>query len=115
MGVGHPVFSANPEKPTQPLHADAKTVRRVDDSGAADVGRNGTGVHVRLTKKPVEVIDGIDLSARRVGHVVDLPRHDADVLLAEGWASWVEPAFWRRDAPYRRRRPAATFAQSRLR
>jgi hypothetical protein len=52
----------------------------------------GTRVHVRLTKKLAEVINGIDLSARRVGDVVDLPRHDAEVLLAEGWASPVEPA-----------------------
>jgi hypothetical protein len=50
-------------------------------------------VQVRLTKKLAEVIDGIDLSDRRVGDVVDLPKHDAEVLMAEGWASLVEPAF----------------------
>ena len=50
-------------------------------------------VQVRLTKKLAEVVDGIDLSDRRVGDVVDLPRHDAEVLLAEGWASPVESAF----------------------
>jgi len=50
-------------------------------------------VQVRLTKKLAEAIDGIDLSARRVGDVVDLPKHDAEILLAEGWASPVEPAF----------------------
>jgi hypothetical protein len=50
-------------------------------------------VQVRLTKKLAEVIDGIDLSDRRVGDVLNLPKHDAEVLLAEGWASPVEPAF----------------------
>jgi hypothetical protein len=33
------------------------------------------------------------LSDRRVGDVVDLPQHDAEILLAEGWASPVEPPF----------------------
>jgi hypothetical protein len=50
-------------------------------------------VQVRLTKKLAEVIDGIDLSDRRVGDVLNLPKHDAEVLLAEGWASPVEPTF----------------------
>ena len=50
-------------------------------------------MQVRLTKKLAEVIDGIDLSDRRVGDVLNLPKHDAEVLLAEGWASPVEPAF----------------------
>ena len=52
----------------------------------------GMRVQVRLTKKLAEVIDGIDLSDRRVGDVVDLPRHDAEILLAEGWASAVDSA-----------------------
>ena len=50
-------------------------------------------MQVRLTKKLAEVIDGIDLSDRRVGDVVDLTNHDAEILLAEGWASPVEPPF----------------------
>ena len=50
-------------------------------------------MQVRLTKKLAEVIDGVDLSDRRVGDVVDLPRHDAEILLAEGWASPVKPTF----------------------
>jgi hypothetical protein len=65
-------------------------------------------VQVRLTKKLAEAIDGIDLSDRRVGDVVDLSRHDAEILLAEGWASPVEPAFGRTrlaDADDRPRRP----------
>ena len=68
----------------------------------------GIRVQVRLTKKLAEVIDGIDLSDRRVGDVVDLPRHDAEILLAEGWASPLESTFGvgtrRTDADDRRRR-----------
>jgi hypothetical protein len=67
-------------------------------------------VQVRLTKKLADVIDGIDLSDRRVGDVVDLPRHDAEILLAEGWASPVESApgaaTRRTDADDRARRSA---------
>ena len=50
-------------------------------------------MQVRLTKKLAEAIDRSDLSDRRVGDVMNLPKHDAEVLLAEGWASPVEPAF----------------------
>ncbi len=50
-------------------------------------------MQIRLIKKLAEVLDGIDLSDRRVGDVMNLPKHDAEVLLAEGWASPVEPAF----------------------
>lgn len=49
-------------------------------------------MHVRLTRKLADVIDGIDLSDRHVGDLLDLPKHDAEVLMAEGWASPVEPA-----------------------
>ncbi|HMJ82973.1 MAG TPA: hypothetical protein VK504_07390 [Vicinamibacterales bacterium] len=65
-------------------------------------------MQVRLTKKLAEAIDGIDLSDRRVGDVVDLSKHDAEMLLAEGWASPVDPAFGARTrlvADDRPRRP----------
>ena len=41
---------------------------------------------VRLTRKLAEVIDGVDLKHANVGDKLDLSRHDADVLIAEGWA-----------------------------
>jgi hypothetical protein len=47
-------------------------------------------VKVRLTRKLAEMIDGVDLSGRRVGDVLDITRTDADLLIAEGWA---EPYF----------------------
>jgi hypothetical protein len=33
-----------------------------------------------------DAIDGVDLSHHRVGDLMDLSQHDADVLIAEGWA-----------------------------
>ena len=42
---------------------------------------------VRLTRKFAEFIDGIDLTHCRVGDTIDLPRHEAEVLLAEEWAA----------------------------
>jgi hypothetical protein len=33
-----------------------------------------------------EHIDGIDLSRRSVGELIDLSQHDAEMLVAEGWA-----------------------------
>jgi hypothetical protein len=44
---------------------------------------------VRLTRKYAEAIDGVDLSGADVGDRLTLSPHDAEVLIAEGWA---EPA-----------------------
>ena len=41
---------------------------------------------VRLTRKYADVIDGVDLSKAHVGDRLDLSPHDAEVLIAEGWA-----------------------------
>ncbi len=46
-------------------------------------------MQVRLTRKLSEAIDGIDLSRRAVGDLLDLSQHDAEMLIAEGWASAV--------------------------
>ena len=43
-------------------------------------------MHVRLTKKFAEALDGVDLSRWRVGEVLAVTRHEAELLLAEGWA-----------------------------
>jgi hypothetical protein len=43
-------------------------------------------VHVRLTRKLANVINGIDLSSRRAGEGLDLPAQDARILILEGWA-----------------------------
>ena len=45
---------------------------------------------VRLTRKLAEKIDGVDLSAFRVGDVLHLPFRSAWLLMAEGWAEMIE-------------------------
>ena len=44
-------------------------------------------MQIRLTRKFADAIDGIDLSRHYVGELIELPRHDGDMLIAEGWAS----------------------------
>jgi hypothetical protein len=46
---------------------------------------------VRLTRKFAERIDGVDLSDRRVGEVIDMSPAEARLLLAEQWAELAEP------------------------
>ena len=41
---------------------------------------------VRLPRKFADIIDGVDLTDADVGDRLELPRHDAEVLIAEGWA-----------------------------
>ena len=50
---------------------------------------------VVLTRKYAQVIDGVDLVGRKVGDRLPLRRHDAALLIAEGWA---------RPVPYEQRR-----------
>jgi hypothetical protein len=47
-------------------------------------------MRVRLTRKYAECIDGVDLSGRQVGEIMDIPNRDAALLVAEGWASLIE-------------------------
>jgi hypothetical protein len=65
---------------------------------------------IRLTRKFAEFLNGIDLTQRRVGEVVEVPRHEAEMLLAEEWAvpaSDPEPRAKADDAPRRTRKPKA--------
>lgn len=43
---------------------------------------------VRLTRKFADLINGIDLSKARAGETLDLSAHDANMLMAEGWAEY---------------------------
>jgi hypothetical protein len=43
-------------------------------------------VYVRLTHKYAETIDGVDLSAVRVGDLLHLSSREAALLIREGWA-----------------------------
>jgi len=47
-------------------------------------------VRVRLTKKLAECLDGVDLTRCRVGDALNLPAHEAQLLIAEQWATPAE-------------------------
>ena len=48
-------------------------------------------MHVRLTRKLAEVLNGFDLRQVRVGDVLDLSDPMARMLIAERWAEYVVP------------------------
>ena len=65
-------------------------------------------IRVRLTRKFAQILNGIDLSRTKAGEEIELTRREADLLIAEGWASPLDVAD---DKPKRRsrksrRRPA---------
>lgn len=66
---------------------------------------------IRLIRKLAEYVNGIDVSRHSVGDLLDLPEHDARMLVAEGWAMPAEP----RHAPKDARREAADSRRSRRR
>ena len=43
-------------------------------------------MRIRLTRKLAQLLNGVDISRRTVGDVIDLPDREAALLLAEGWA-----------------------------
>jgi hypothetical protein len=43
-------------------------------------------MRLRLIRKLADALDGVDLSAYQEGDILDLPRAEAALLLAEGWA-----------------------------
>jgi hypothetical protein len=51
-------------------------------------------MRIRLIRRLAEQLDGIDVSAVREGDVIDLPRPQAALLVAEGWA---RPSHTRRE------------------
>src|SRR3954471_17305899 len=56
------------------------------DADPRRVSSHGRLIKVQITRKFAEFIDGVDLSARHVGDVIDVPAADAKLLLAEEWA-----------------------------
>ncbi len=44
-------------------------------------------MRIRLTRKLADCLDGVDLSHYAVGDVLDLPKREAYLLIAEGWAT----------------------------
>ena len=55
---------------------------------------------VRLTRKLADKIDGVDISAYRVGEIIALPLRAARLLMAEGWAEMVERRSYPRETIY---------------
>ena len=49
-------------------------------------------VHVRLTHKLADRLDGVDVSQFSVGDVIDLPESEAAALIREGWVEIAPPA-----------------------
>lgn len=47
-------------------------------------------MQIRLVRKLAECLDGVDVSRHHAGDVLDLPRREAEMLIAEGWASLEE-------------------------
>ena len=43
-------------------------------------------MHIRLTRKLAAHLNGLDLSAVKVGYVIDPPEKYAAMLISEGWA-----------------------------
>ena len=64
---------------------------------------------VRLIRKLAECIDGVDLSDCEVGDVLSLPRREAWLLLAEGWA---DEAYGQNRDSFRRRQSAEESASA---
>ena len=66
---------------------------------------------VRLIRKLADSIDGVDLSHQKVGRVINVARHDAQLLIAEGWGQPADSVGDRRsvgradDRPPRERTP----------
>jgi hypothetical protein len=61
---------------------------------------------VRLTRKLAERLNGVDLSRARAGEEIELFRHEADILIAEGWAVPADEISVANDKAPRRQRKA---------
>lgn len=53
--------------------------------------RTGSPLRIRLTRKLATYLNGLDLSAVKVGDVFYLPEEHAVMLIREGWAEPVDP------------------------
>ena len=56
---------------------------------------------IRLTRKLANFLNGIDVSARQVGDVFELPTFDGHLLIAEGWAERYIPVHQPEDFRHR--------------
>ena len=65
-------------------------------------------IRVRLTRKFAQILNGIDLSRTKTGEEIELSEQEADLLIAEGWATPLDVAHDKTKQRSRksRRRPA---------
>ena len=47
-------------------------------------------MHVKLTRKLANSLDGVDVSNARVGDIIDVSTEEAAALVREGWAEGVD-------------------------
>jgi hypothetical protein len=72
---------------SSPLHSnDSQHQRSVERRRSVVDEASDKATPVRLTRKYAEMIDGVDLKEANVGDELDLTPHEANVLVAEGWA-----------------------------
>jgi hypothetical protein len=60
---------------------------------------------VRLTRKFADHLDGVDVSKARAGEQIELTEHEADLLIAEGWAVPADHTVIAHDTPAERLPP----------
>ena len=70
-------------------HEPSEMVWKIVDScsPACQADRPLTPRRVHLTRKLADRVDGVDLVDRREGDTFDLPDPEAELLVAEGWAT----------------------------
>jgi hypothetical protein len=59
---------------------------------------------VRLTRKFADRLDGVDLSRAQAGEQIEVTQHEAELLIAEGWAVPADRIAIADDKPNQRRR-----------
>ena len=69
----------DPAKRSRPQHDNTGRSRQ-------QPGAHSGMLSVRLTRKYANMIDGVNLTDAHVGDRLGLPQHDAEMLIAEGWA-----------------------------
>ena len=79
-----PPMDWTPRKPKSSPEQAPRPERWAADPGADEVAS------VRLVRKFADILDGVNLQTAKVGDRLDLPRRDAEVLIAEGWAERAE-------------------------
>jgi hypothetical protein len=79
-----PLMDWNPRKPKSSPDQSSRPERWAADPGADEIAS------VRLIRKYADILDGVNLQTAKVGDRLNLPRRDAEVLIAEGWAERAE-------------------------